>query len=57
MSLEGQMMRDLKRYLPPWGIEFDEKVLMLLELIIEGVIGQNENTLVGLDSGDGAHHI
>lgn len=39
-------------YLPPWGVEFYEKIFVLLDLFIEVGIGENKNTLVELSSED-----
>jgi hypothetical protein len=52
-----ETQKSLERYLPPWGVELDEQILMLLELIVKGVIGENEDTLFSLDSRDGLHNV
>ena len=36
-------------YLPPWCIEFNKQVFVLGELLIEGVISENEDALINFD--------
>jgi hypothetical protein len=44
------------RYLPPWGIEFNEQILVLGKLLVKVGVSEHEDTLISLDSGDGADH-
>ena len=39
-------------YLPPWGVEFNKKIFVLLDLLIEVGICENEDALVKLSSED-----
>ena len=34
----------------PWCIEFDKKELVLLDFLVEVVVGKNENSFIGLNS-------
>jgi len=36
----------------PWGVEFNKKIFVFLDLFIEVGIGENKNTLVELSSED-----
>ena len=49
VSDDENISRSLDKYLPPWGVEFNKEVLVLLEFLIEVVVGKNEDTLIGLN--------
>lgn len=36
------------KYLPPWGVEFDEKVFVLGKFFIEVGVGEDEDSFVDL---------
>jgi hypothetical protein len=38
------------RYLPPWSVEFNENVLVFLDFIVEVIVSENENSIIGFDS-------
>ena len=38
-------------YLPPWGIEFNKNMFVLLDFIVEVIISENENTTFGFNTG------
>lgn len=47
------MKTELKdRYLPPWSIEFNQKVFVFSKLFIEVCISKDENALIQLSSQD-----
>ena len=37
-------------YLPPWGVEFNKNKLVFLNFIVEVIVGENENTVIGFNS-------
>ena len=37
-------------YLPPWCVEFNKKIFVLLDLLVEVVVGKNENSVIGFNS-------
>lgn len=38
----------------PWGIEFNKKIFVLLDFLVEVVVGKDENSIIGFDSRDNA---
>ena len=38
-------------YLPPWGVEFNEEVFVLGQLLIEVRVGENHNAVIHFDGG------
>jgi len=34
----------------PWCVEFNKKIFVLLELLVEVVVGKNENSVIGFNS-------
>jgi len=37
-------------YLPPWGIEFNKKIFVLLDFLVEVIVSENENSVIGFNS-------
>jgi hypothetical protein len=54
---DENIFRILIKYLPPWGVKFNEEVLVLLEFFIEILVSKNEDTLIGLNGRDEAHSV
>ncbi len=44
-------------YLPPWSVEFDEKILVLFDFFIEAVISEDKDALIGFGGENGGHNI
>ena len=36
----------------PWCIEFNKKIFVLLDFLVEVIVGENENTVIGFNSRD-----
>jgi len=34
----------------PWGVEFNKNELVFLDFLVEVIVGENENTVIGFDS-------
>lgn len=45
----GILWSQLLAMATPWSIEFDEKVFVLLQLIIKGVVSKDKDTILGLN--------
>jgi len=39
------------RYLPPWGVEFDEHKFVLSELLVKVLVGEYHDTVVHFNCG------
>jgi hypothetical protein len=37
-------------YLPPWSVEFNENVLVFLDFIVEVIVSENENSIIGFNT-------
>ena len=37
-------------YLPPWSVEFNENVLVFLDFIVEIIVSENENSIIGFNT-------
>ena len=40
------------RYLPPWGVEFNEEKFVLSELLVKVLVGENHDTVVHFNCGN-----
>jgi len=34
----------------PWGIEFNKKIFVLLDFLVEVIVSENENSVIGFNS-------